>query len=64
MVHARPTKEKPDLKPARISNKDVVDDDSLKAGGKNITTASESNISTNGMTQNKTRWQKASPTAS
>ena len=43
-VHVRPTKAKPDSKPAYLSNEDIIDGDSSTAGGKHITIVSESNI--------------------
>ena len=58
-----PGKIKPDLQQARLSNTDVVDDDSLKSDCKHITIKSESGIATNRMTRNRTRWNKAAPTA-
>ena len=54
----------PDPKPSRLSNKDVIDDDSLTSSSKNIKIAGESNISTNGTTRSGTQRQKAEPKAS
>ena len=61
MVHVRPTKEKPDSKPAHLSNEDVVDEDSSTAGGNHIIIAININISINGTTYNKT-WQHKTAT--
>ena len=64
LVHIRPTKAKPDSKPEHLSNEDVINGNLLTSGGKKITIASESNIDTDGNTQNKTRINKAAPTDS
>ena len=63
LVHVCLKKRKLDSKPARLNNKDVVYENSLKSSSKHITIASESKIANDKMTHNREKWQKAAPTA-
>ena len=54
LVHARPPKTKPDLEPERLSNNDIVKNDSSAAGDKHTTIESGSTLAFDVMTHTQT----------